>query len=232
MQSHFKPPVWLFTVAVIAAASVMGCSTGEPAGSDANAEQAGPSDASNGAPGSQSPGSQIFVSDNGFIKVGIGTDVDDVYPSGLDPSCVSPGPGYPVPADLAPRTNSPPVPGYLPEGSVLDKEHHNLEGRHIANTYVGPSNNFRVTITHGICGGGSIPAETHWELVTVAGRWGILFEGACFEGSDGGCDWDPHFARTLWLETDQGYVELRSAAYPLDKVELLRVAGSLPAFDR
>ena len=124
------------------------------------------------------------------------------------------------------------MPSYLPEGSVLDKEHRSSEGRHMASTYVGPSNNFRVTITHGICGGGSIPAEANWELETVAGHWGILFEGACFEGSDGGCDWDPDFARTLWIETDRGYVELRSVIYPLDKVELMKIAESLPSFDR
>ena len=64
------------------------------------------------------------------------------------------------------------------------------------------------------------------------GHWGILFDGACFEGSDGGCDWDPSFARALWFETGRGYVlEIRSVVNPIDKDELLKIAESMPVFD-
>ena len=226
MQSYFKRLAWLFTALVIAAVSAVACSTGEPVSPDANAELAVQSAAGTGTPGSQSPDSEVFVSDKGFIKVGIGTSVDDVYPSGLDPSCFPPGPGYPPSA--GPPEGPPPVPGYLPEGSVLHKEHQSPGGWHMANTYAGPSNNFRVTVMRGVCPGLSLPAQAFWELVTVAGRWGILFEGACFDGSDGGCDWDPNFARILWIETDEGFVELRSVINPLDKDELIKIAESVP----
>ena len=170
---------------------------------------------------------QVFVSDKGFIKVGMGTNLDDVYPPELDPPCVSPGPGYPPPA-TAPA-GSLPMPGYLPGGFALSKELRNPDGRHVADSYVGAG---RFSVSHGTCGGFSIPAKLHWELgVTVADYWGILFEGACFEGSDGGCDWDPDFARTLMFETDQGYVEITSLVHPLDKGELLKIAESLPVFN-
>ena len=124
------------------------------------------------------------------------------------------------------------MPGYLPEGSSLNKEHHNPDGRHIADSYVSASGSFRFRVSHWTCGGLTLRPEAHWELVTVAGHWGILFEGACFEGSDGGCDWDPDFARTLWVETDEGYVKVRSTVVPLDKAELLKIAESMPVFDR
>ncbi len=68
--------------------------------------------------------------------------------------------------------------------------------------------------------------------MTVAGHWGILFDGACFDGSGGGCDWDPDFARTLWFETGRGYaVEIRSVVNPIDQDELLKIAESMPVFD-
>ncbi len=219
--------IWLFTIAVIAAASAVACSSGEPDSPDDNVEQAAQT-IDQAAPPSLD--GQIFVSDKGFIKVGISIDnIDDVYPPGLDPSCVSPGPGYPPPAALP--AGSPPKPGYLPEGFALKKEHHSPDGRHVGDSYVGAG---RFSVSHWACGGLTLRAEAHWELVTVAGHWGILFDGACFakEGADGGCDFDPDFARTLWFETDQGYVvEIRSLIVPLDKIELLKIAESMPVFD-
>ncbi len=174
---------------------------------------------------------QVFVSDKGFIKVGIGIDsIDDVYPPGLDPSCVSPGPGYAFPAfpaAYAPPAGSPPVPSYLPKGFALNKEIRHGD-RHVADSYVDAG---RFSVSHWTCGGLALQPEAHWELVTVADHWGIMFEGACFEGSDGGCDRDPDFARTLRFETDQGYVEITSLAVPLDKAELVKIAESMPVFD-
>ena len=209
MQPYPNYGPWPLLLVVILVATAVACS------------DEGPEGASDG---------QVFVSEKGFIKVGIGTSVDDVYPSGLDPSCVSPGPGYPAPAHREPRTDSPPVPGYLPEESALNKEIRHGD-RHVADSYISESGSFRFTVSHWTCGGLSLQAEAHWELVTVAGHWGVLFEGACFEGSDGECDWDPDFARTLWFETDRGYVELRSTVNPLGKGELLKIAKSMPVFD-
>ncbi len=227
MQSSFRSLIWLFTTAVIVAASAVGCSSDEPDSPDANTEQAAqPIDPAD----PPSPDEQVLVGDKGFIKVGIGTSVDDVYPPGLDPSCVPPGPGDLVPG--SPLPSSPPVPGYLPEGFALKKESHSRDGRHFADSYASASNSYRFKVFVWRCSRLSIPAEAHWELVTVAGHWGILFEGACFEGSDGGCDWDPNFARTLWFETDEGYVvEMSSLIVPLDKAELIKIAESLPVFD-
>ncbi len=221
MQSYLGRGPWRFLLVGILIAAAVACSSGEPDNPDANAEQAVQTIDSP----EPSPDGQVFVSDKGFIKVGIGTDVDEVYPPGLDPSCVSPGPGSPPPA--AAPAGSPPVPSYLPEGFALNKEIRHGD-RHVADSYVGAG---RFTVMHGTCRGASLHAEAHWELVTVTGHWGILFEGACFEGSDGGCDWDPDFARTLWFETDQGYVEITSLVVPLDKAELLKIAESLPVFD-
>ncbi len=208
MQPSFKHRPWLVLLVAILVATSAACSDEQPEG------------ASDG---------QVFVSEKGFIKVGIGTDID-VYPPWLEPSCVPPGPGDPLPADYS-TLGSPPVPGYLPEGFALDREHRSPDDRHIADTYISASGSFRFTVMHGICAGVSFPAKLHWELVTVAGHWGILYEGACFEGSDGGCDWDPDFARTLLFETDQGHVEVRSTVVPLDKGELVRIAESMPVFD-
>lgn len=208
MQPYPRCGPWLILLVGILVAAAVACSDEQP------------EDVSNG---------QVLVGDKGFLKVGVGTNIDDVYPPGLDPSCVSPGPGYPPPA--GPPDDPPPVPAYLPEGSTLNEEHHSPDGRHVADSYVSASGSFRFTVRHGICGGGSFPAELDWELMTVAGHWGILFEGACFEGSDGGCDWDPDFARTLWFETGEGYVEVRSVENPLDKGELLKIAESMPVFD-
>ena len=223
MQSYLKYGQWPFLLVGILIAAAVACSSGEPDDPDSNAEQAVQTIDVADPP---SLDGQVFVSDKGFIKVGIGTNVDDVYPPGLDPSCVSPGPGYPPPA--AAPAGSPPVPSYLPGGFALSKELRNPDGRHVADSYVGAG---RFSVSHWTCGGLALRPEAHWELVTVAGRWGILFEGACFEGSDGGCDWDPDFARTLWFETDQGYVEILSLVVPLDKAELLKIAESLPVFD-
>ena len=173
---------------------------------------------------------QVLVGDKGFLMVGIGTDVDDVYPAGLDPSCVPPGPGSP--AIGAPLPSSPPVPDYLPEGFALKDEGHTSDGRHFSDSYASASNSYRFTVYAWTCSRFSIPGEAHWEQVTVAGHWGILFDGACSEGSDGGCDWDPNLARTLWFETAQGYVvEMRSPVNPLDKDELLKIAESMPISD-
>ena len=228
MESCLIHGPWPFLLVGILIAAAVACSSGEPDNPDSNAEQAVQTVDGNGTPDAPSPDGQVFVSDKGFTKVGIDTNLDDVYPPGLDPSCVSPGPGYPLPADFEPRTDSPPVPGYLPVGFALNKEIRNPDGRHVADSYVGAG---RFSVWHGTCGGFSIPAKLHWELVTVADHWGILFEGACFEGSDGGCDWDPDFARTLMFETDQGYVEITSLVHPLDKGELLKIAESLPVFN-
>ncbi len=214
--------LWLFIVA----ATSVACSSGEPSSPDANAEQAVQT-IDPVAPPSQDE--QVLVGDKGFLMVGIGINVDDVNPPGLDPSCVPPGPGYPP---GSPLPSSPPAPDYLPEGFALKKEHHASDGRHIADSYASASNSYRFTVYVWTCSRLSIPAEAHWELVTVAGHWGILLDGACFEGSDGGCDWDPDFARTLWFETDQGYVvEIKSLVVPLDEAELLKIAESMPVFD-
>lgn len=172
---------------------------------------------------------QVLVGAEGFLTVGIGVDVDDLYPPGLDSSCVPPGPGYPPPGASMP--DSPPVPGYLPEGFALEEERLS-GGRHLANLYTSASNSYRFTVSVWGCSRISIPPEAHWELVTVARHWGILFDGACFEGSDGGCDWDPDFSRALWFETGRGYVlEIRSVVNPIDKGELLKIAESMPVFD-
>ena len=169
---------------------------------------------------------QVLVGAEGFLTVGIGVDVDDLYPPGLDPSCVPPGPGYPPPGASLP--DSPPVPGYLPEGFALEEERLSPTGRHLADSYASASNSYSFTVSVWGCSRISIPPEAHWELVTVSGHWGILFDGACFEGSDGGCDWDPSFARALWFETGRGYVlEIRSVVNPIDKDELLKIAESM-----
>ena len=70
MQPYPNYGPWPLLLVVILVATAVACS------------DEGPEGASDG---------QVFVSEKGFIKVGIGTSVDDVS-SGLDP-CVSPGPG-------------------------------------------------------------------------------------------------------------------------------------------
>ena len=246
MRAYLGSLIW--STAIVVSTSVVACSSGELDVPDANVAQA----VTVGSDGNESPDTlssetgahvdaQVFVSEGGFVKVGIGTNVDDVYAPGLDPSCVSPGPGYPPPVVY--RAESPPEPGYLPEGLALSEELR-VGDRHFGNSYVAAgdvNSGVRISVSHGVCGKVNAPADEYWELVTVAGHWGILVRGACVTETDiqpenlADC-WDPDFALSLVFETGQGYVEVvgidsSSGQYRVDKAELARIAASMPIPD-
>ncbi len=173
----------------------------------------------------------ILVSTLGFVRVGFGgMKLDDVYPSSLHESCISPGPGYP-PAASKKEIGSPPLPAYLPEGVSLDQESFAPDGTRIGNIYAakdGVNSGVRITVRHGTCESVNVPAPRNdgdsWELAPVAGSWGIFFQ----ERSGGP-------TLNLTMETETGFIEIRSTDLGakqnrVGKDELIKIAESMPIF--
>ncbi|MDE2718614.1 MAG: hypothetical protein OXI33_16605 [Chloroflexota bacterium] len=173
----------------------------------------------------------ILVSTLGFVRVGFGgMNLDDVYPSGLHESCISPGPGHP-PSGSKKKIGAPPLPAYLPEGVSLDQESFTPGGAHIGNIYAangGVNSGVRITVRHGTCESVNLPAPRNdgdsWELTPIAGSWGIFFQ----ERSGG-------LALNLTLETETGFIEIRSTDLGakqnrVGKDELIKIAESMPIF--
>ena len=173
----------------------------------------------------------IMVSALGFIRVGLaGQIMDDVYPTGVHESCVSPGPGY-SPAGAKTEVGSPPIPAYLPEGVSLDQEFHSPDGSHIGSIYAGKggaNSGVRVTVRHGVCESVTVgdPSDDgdSWELTSVEGNWGIFFHES------------RNIILNLTLETESGFVEIRSVDLQakqrnrIGKDELIKIAESMPIF--
>ena len=192
-------------------------------------------DASSSADGAQ-PETGFIISPLGFVKVGIGESVDDVYPPGLHERCISPGPGYPPPISAV----SPPVPAYLPADVSLERKSYTPGGAHIGDIYVGIDGE-RITVRSGACTAVFAPPGL-WEPISVAAAWGILVQGACVVDGDSGiysvedglpdC-WKPNAALSLTMETPAGFVEIRSVDIGVNqnsigKDELVRIAESMP----
>ena len=196
-------------------------------------------DASSSADDAQ-PETGFIISPLGFVKVGIGESVDDVYPPGLHERCISPGPGYPPP--ISQEAVSPPVPAYLPEGLSLERRSYTPGGTHIGDIYVG-IDGARITVRSGACGAVFAPPGL-WEPISVVAAWGILVQGTCvvdgdsdiYSVEDGLPDcWKPNAALSLTMETPAGFVEIRSVNVGVNpnsigKDDLVRIAESMPVF--
>ena len=197
-------------------------------------------DASSSADDAQ-PETGFIISPLGFVKVGIGESVDDVYPPGLHERCISPGPGYPPP--ISQESVSPPVPAYLPAGVSLERKSYAPSGAYIGDIYVGSAGE-RITVRSGACGAVFAPPGL-WEPISVAGVWGVLVQGACVVAGDSGiysvedalpdC-WKPNAALNLTMETESGFVEIRSVNVGVNqnnigKDEIVKIAESMPVFD-
>lgn len=172
---------------------------------------------------------EILVSELGFIKVGVDESVSEVNPPGVHPWCISPGEGWPPPIPERVMGDSPPVPYYLPEGVSLDKEVHDPSGFHVGNVYLG-NGGVRIHVSYGTCL--STYVETGlWEITSVGDHWGILIDGAWVGvGPSDKIVWEPGFALTLYFETDEGFVEVRtfdSERTGIGKDELLKIAQSM-----